>query len=200
MLIYFLHDVERARIKIGRTRNPILQRQRSLEASTGIALVLLGIIDRDVERERHRRFKADRRKGEWFTLSPALATAIRAEFGYRIRAAAEHSLRAPKADARDLVDDIEARRDLGIRPQADHETIAGYLWQQFAARGCACAEEEPNADDDVDVQPDQHRCGRLPLVGIPVFTAPIASRNGGTSAATSQQPGAPAPPQPESNR
>jgi hypothetical protein len=76
---YFVADGTE-RVKIGRARN-VAARIRRLTTSTGRTLSLLGTIPGDVERDWHARWRAGRILGEWFTLTPDLAQALRAALG-----------------------------------------------------------------------------------------------------------------------
>jgi hypothetical protein len=76
---YFLADGA-GRVKIGRTRN-VAGRIRDLSTSTAQVLSLLGTIPDDVEGVWHARWRACRIRGEWFTLTPELAHALRETLG-----------------------------------------------------------------------------------------------------------------------
>lgn len=66
-----------SRIKIGVSNN-VGQRLKSLQTGCPEPIVLIGVISGDValEREWHTRFSNIRQKGEWFTATPELETAI----------------------------------------------------------------------------------------------------------------------------
>ncbi len=73
---YFLICESSSNIKIGRSINPI-QRFHALRSSSPTPLKILGVIEKDVETELHRKFKKSRLQGEWFKSTPELLEYIK---------------------------------------------------------------------------------------------------------------------------
>jgi hypothetical protein len=75
--IYFIRSGNDGPIKIGRARD-VARRVRTLQTASAAPLVLLGVIPGDgkVERRLHRRFAANRIRGEWFRATPELLAHI----------------------------------------------------------------------------------------------------------------------------
>ncbi len=77
MSVYFIGGMTTGLVKIGKANDP---RRRLADLQTGSPddLVLLGFMDgeRDEERDLHHRFHHDRRRGEWFDMSPGVAAFI----------------------------------------------------------------------------------------------------------------------------
>lgn len=76
-MIYFIQHTEDNYIKIG-VSGDTHQRVPQLRREYGRSLKVLGVMDgnRQIEQELHRRFKADRRFGEWFKPSEELLAFI----------------------------------------------------------------------------------------------------------------------------
>lgn len=72
-MIYFIAAPDFGAVKIGLAVNP-QKRLSSIQSSCPCDLKLLAVCfgDREVEQALHRQFAQDRRRGEWFTLSPAI--------------------------------------------------------------------------------------------------------------------------------
>lgn len=62
---YFVYNPKTKLIKIGKSGTP-MERIRTLEAQSGVNFSILAILNADIERELHVRFKQYRKKGEWF--------------------------------------------------------------------------------------------------------------------------------------
>lgn len=74
---YLLHDSVSGKVKIGCSSN-IKQRQSMLETAFPCKLTLLALIPTAElpERAAHKKFKADRIRGEWFEYSDAIKTFV----------------------------------------------------------------------------------------------------------------------------
>lgn len=79
MQTYFLLSPATGRVKIGRSKNAPA-RVRELQTASPDDVELLGLLDGDRELEFHAQFSDARVRGEWFSLSPALAEFLRTTF------------------------------------------------------------------------------------------------------------------------
>lgn len=68
------HPWSGLRMKIGRTNN-VVKRLLNLQTGSSARLIMVALEPggAKLERDRHRQFGSDRRQGEWFACSPALA-------------------------------------------------------------------------------------------------------------------------------
>lgn len=82
MYTYIMYDPTGISYKIGRSKNPIY-REKTLQ-SLAPKIVTLGILNRDIEKELHQRFKASRIRGEWFLLLSDEVYAILDEYEFEI--------------------------------------------------------------------------------------------------------------------
>jgi hypothetical protein len=77
--VYFIQAQESLRIKIGLATDPVV-RLYTLKLGSPEELILLGTVvggGRTLERSLHKRFRASRLHGEWFTATPELMSWIR---------------------------------------------------------------------------------------------------------------------------
>lgn len=73
---YFLECESTSNIKIGRSVDP-KKRFKALSTSSPTVIRILGVIEKDVETELHRKFKESRLQGEWFGSTPELLEYIK---------------------------------------------------------------------------------------------------------------------------
>lgn len=76
-MIYFIREAAGGRIKIGFAVDP-WSRMKSLQTGAPCDLEMMAIQagDRKAERDLHRKFAADRLRGEWFQASPPLTAYV----------------------------------------------------------------------------------------------------------------------------
>lgn len=73
MITYFIWAKDTPYVKIGRCQSRrATARLDALQTGCPCKLVLLGTVERDIEKELHKRHRDSRERGEWFELSPSL--------------------------------------------------------------------------------------------------------------------------------
>jgi integrase len=104
-MIYFIQDDLTKHVKIGYTKKSVYSRFHNMQVSTPHKLSILLAMPGNIHEERrlHERFKQDKIRGEWYTLTPNLKKIIRYYSSINNSTGSPYLPSNPTIDRRDLI-------------------------------------------------------------------------------------------------